>query len=216
MRALAGMLVALLFAHGVAAQEKTTRREGVRPPLERGREIALARSAAPPAVSAGATVWILTSQGYQVAERGTNGAACYVSRSWLHSVEPHCFDAEGAASILPMEMRRVEMYQRGASHEEVRKAIAESLDRGEFRLPRRPAVSYMMSSSQVLYDDDGTYVGQWRSHLMIFMPFMTNEDIGMGEAPDIRAAMVNDSGRPEANLMVILKDFIDPAPAKRP
>src|SRR6202030_1440886 len=48
-----------------------------------GSEIALARSAAPAAISDKATVLTLDSQGYQTAVRGTNGFTCLVERSWM-------------------------------------------------------------------------------------------------------------------------------------
>ena len=48
-----------------------------------GSEIALARSAAPAAISDKATILTLDSQGYQTAVRGTNGFTCLVERSWM-------------------------------------------------------------------------------------------------------------------------------------
>ncbi|MGB6603860.1 MAG: hypothetical protein WBE65_06150 [Steroidobacteraceae bacterium] len=45
-------------------------------------EIALARSAAPAAISDKATVLTLDSHGYQTAVRGTNGFICLAERSW--------------------------------------------------------------------------------------------------------------------------------------
>ena len=43
-------------------------------------EIALARSAAPAAISKGATIVILGPHGYAVAEKGRNGFTCIVER----------------------------------------------------------------------------------------------------------------------------------------
>jgi hypothetical protein len=196
-----------MMAGAVHAQEKTSKRQGERRPMDRTEEITLARTAAPASVSDAATIWVLGPKGYEVAVEGTNGAACYVGRSWLDSVEPHCYDAEGAVTIMPMERRRVEMYGRGIGRDEVERTMADGITTGEFRLPRRPAVTYMMSPRQVLYDDDGSFVGQWRPHLMIFVPFLTNQEIGMSGAPDVSAAIVNGPGTAEANLMVIVKGF---------
>ena len=64
-------------------------RVGPRKTLPRAEEIALARSAAPASVSDSASVWVFTDTGYVLAERGSNGNACYVSRSWPTSIEPH-------------------------------------------------------------------------------------------------------------------------------
>jgi hypothetical protein len=52
-----------------------------------GSEIALARSAAPAAISDKATVLTLDSQGYETAVHGTNGFTCLVERSWMSPFE---------------------------------------------------------------------------------------------------------------------------------
>src|SRR5262249_6255961 len=45
-------------------------------------EIALARSAAPPSISADADVLVLGDRGYRTAAKGKNGFVCFVERSW--------------------------------------------------------------------------------------------------------------------------------------
>ena len=49
---------------------------------DRDAEVALARTAAPPAISNDATILVLTRQGYQTAVEGKNGFVCFVDRSW--------------------------------------------------------------------------------------------------------------------------------------
>jgi hypothetical protein len=178
--------------------------------LPRQQEIALARSAAPRAVTDSATVYVLTDSGYVVAVAGSGGVACYVSRSWPESVEPHCFDAEGAATILPMEMRRVELMHRGKTAAEADREIADGLASGRFRLPRRPAMSYMMSGGQVLYNDEGRRVGRWHPHLMIYYPFLTGSDIGLA-GDDLNTAVLVDPGKPTSNMMIVVRQFVEPA-----
>ena len=39
-----------------------------------------------------------------VADSGSSDAVCVVNRSWPESLEPECFDAEAAATIMPMEL----------------------------------------------------------------------------------------------------------------
>jgi hypothetical protein len=204
---LAGSVLAPGF---VVAQSRGAGKSGPRALLPRDHEIALARSAGPPSVTAGARVYVLTDAGYVVADSGTSGTACYVSRSWPQSLEPHCFDSEGSATILPMEMRRVELLRAGQSMEQVERGIADGLIAGKFKLPTRPAASYMMSCAQQLISDDGRPVGRWRSHLMIYFPYLTNEAIGMATGPDLRAAVVVNPGTPEANIMIPVQDFITP------
>jgi hypothetical protein len=204
------MLLTVLAPCLLPAQARGAGKSGPRTLLSREREVALARSAGPATVTAGARVYVLTATGYVVADSGTTGAACYVSRSWPESLEPHCFDAEGATTILPMEMRRVELLAKGSSMDEVEREIADGLIAGRFRLPTRPATSYMMSCAQQLISDEGQSVGKWRSHLMIYFPYLTNESIGMATGPDLTAAVVVNPGTPESNIMIPLQEFITP------
>ena len=50
--------------------------------MDRDAEIALARSAAPDAISRDASVIVLTRHGYETAVEGKNGWVCWVGRSW--------------------------------------------------------------------------------------------------------------------------------------
>ncbi|HUF26130.1 MAG TPA: hypothetical protein VMM18_04020 [Gemmatimonadaceae bacterium] len=201
-------LLALLATTPALAQSADESRSGPRPILPREFEIALARSAAPPTVSAQARVLVLTDQGFVVADSGSNGVTCLVDRSWRRSLEPHCYDAEGAASILPMELRRTEMRHRGRPEDEIDRDLAAGLANGRFRLPRRPALTYMMSAGQVLYDDSGRSVGAWRPHLMIYHPYLTNAELGLPEAPDFRVGAVFDQGTPRSTLVIIMAEFV--------
>lgn len=178
--------------------------------LDREREITLARSAAPAAVSGEATVLVLERGGYVVAVEGTNGVTCHVGRSWPRSLEPHCFDAEGSATILAMHVRRAELRERGWTKAAIDADIAEGLRTGRYRLPSRPAMSYMMSAAQNLYDDEGQHVGAWKPHLMIYYPYLTPESIGWSGPPTLEAAVVVDPGTPDANLMIVVPEAIEP------
>lgn len=182
--------------------------------LARDVEIALARSAAPPAVGAAASVLALEDGRYGVAAEGTNGVTCYVSRSWPGSLEPHCFDAEGSRTILRIDLREAELRERGMAEEEIEREIARGIASGELPLPERPAMSYMLSSAQVLYSDDGERVGAWKPHIMIYWPYLESADLGLAESPSLTAGMVVDPGTPRANLLVVVPEFVDPAPAE--
>jgi len=174
--------------------------------LPRAEEVALARSAAPAAVSDSATIWVLTDSGYVVAVRGSSGAACYVSRDWITSIEPHCFDREGAETIMPMNLLRVALLHRGWTKADADRAVADSIVSGRFKLPRRPAMSYVMSAAQQLVAPNGTPVGAWHPHLMIYYPYLTAEDVGAVRGNSTLS--VEDAGRPTANITVMLKDFV--------
>ena len=111
------------------------------------------------------------------------------------SLEPHCFDAEGSATVLPMELRRTELLREGKSTEEIDREIAAGLLTGKYRLPRRPAMSYMMSPEQVLYNDEGR---------------KASADLGLGGTPSTQAALVVDEGKSVSNIMIVVKDFAGP------
>ncbi len=50
---------------------------------DRNSEIAMARGAAPPSISADAEVLFLGRHGYETAVKGKNGFVCLVERSWM-------------------------------------------------------------------------------------------------------------------------------------
>lgn len=206
----------LIFTAGLAvtsplfAQAAGAGRPGRRTLMPREQEIALARSAAPPAVADSASIHVLGERGWELAVRGSNGVACHVNRSWPESLEPHCFDAEGARTIMRMEMRRTELYHQGVASADVEREIAAMIADGRLPLPRRPAMSYMMSAAQRLIGDDGQPAGAWRPHLMIFYPYLTAADLGLGANQDPRSAILVDAGKATSNIMVIVSDFIVP------
>ena len=76
-------------------------------------EIAMARSAAPPSVSAHAEVLVLTKTGYVVAAQGDNGWVCFVERMWTAGLDdpefwnpkghgPSCFNPPALRSVIPV------------------------------------------------------------------------------------------------------------------
>lgn len=207
------LLLTLLGVTAAEAQSAAAGQAGRRRLLARAEEIALARSAAPRDVSKGAAVWVLTDSGYVVAERGTSGVACYVSRSWVESLEPHCFDEEGAGTIMPIEMHRVVLRHRGVAGDAEDREIAAGLASGRFRLPRRPVLSWMLSGAQRLISDEGKPVGSWRPHLMIYYPYLTAAELGLGPVPDLRNAVLVDGGTATSNLMIVTSEFVQPDPA---
>jgi hypothetical protein len=93
---------------------------------------------------------------------------------------------------------------------DVEREIAAGIAAGKFTLPRRPAVTYMMSAAQDLVGGEGTPVGAWQPHLMIYYPNWTGQQAGLeGFVPGV--GFVENPGTPLAALVVPLKDFV-PAP----
>lgn len=196
-----------LFAGGEAIAQS---RHGNRAVMARDAEIALARSAAPEQISSTARIWVWNGSAYQVADSGRSKVNCYVARHWVPSVEPHCLDEEASATILPILMRKIELYAQGKTDAEVERDIASRISAGTLKLPSRPAITYMMSAAQDLVSGEGAAVGAWQPHLMIYYPNWTGQQVGLeGFVPGV--GFVENPGTPLSALVVPLKNFV-PAP----
>ena len=94
------VLLAGVFALAAAAPSDTM------PPLSQylmnpQAEIALARSAAPAAVSKHATIVVLGAHGYTAAQKGTNGFTCIVERGWTQPFgAPNFWDVKVRSPML--------------------------------------------------------------------------------------------------------------------
>jgi hypothetical protein len=141
-------------------------------------EIVLARSAAPPSISAGAEILVLGEHGYETAVRGKNGFVCFVERSWAAGFDdsefwnprvraPNCFNPPAVRSVLPQYLRRTEQVLAGIGKaqmiEEGRAAVAA----GRFIAPEAGSVSFMLSKQGYLGDEAA---GPWLPHVMLFVP----------------------------------------------
>jgi hypothetical protein len=144
---------------------------------DRDAEIALARTAAPPAISNDATVLVLTRKGYETAVEGKNGFVCFIDRSWSSPFEdpefwnpkkrgPTCMNAPAARSAFPVMQRVTELALAGQSKDAILLRMKESIAKKEFGPPEIGSMSYMMSKSQYL-NDGSTH---WHPHLMFYMP----------------------------------------------
>ena len=180
------------------------------PVLSEIEEIALARSAAPSNVSSEATILVLRNGRYETAYEGSNDVTCMVSRSLPLAIEPICYDPEASRTILQTEIERVELRLAGVSAEEIERRLAESIGSGELAVPNRPAMAYMMSAGQILYSDAETKVGSFRPHLHLYIPYATAEQFGLYGEPSTEAALVSDGGTPTANLIVFVREFVQP------
>lgn len=181
------------------------------PTLTETEEVALARSAAPPNVTQEATILVLHDGRYRKAVEGTGAVTCMVSRSQPLSLEPICYDQEAARTVLAIEILRVESRLAGVPVEETEEKIESMIANDELPVPQRPAMAYMMSPDQVLYADAETRVGQWYPHIHIYIPYATAEQFGgfsSAMAPNV--GTVVDEGTPTANLVIRVRDFVEP------
>lgn len=144
---------------------------------DRDAEIALARSAAPEAISGDAKILVLGWRGYETANEGKNGFICMVERSWIlpyNSAEfwnpkvrtPVCFNPAAARSILPLTIKRTGMVLAGLSKAQMINSIKAGFDDKTLLAPEPGAMSYMMSRKGYLSDAIGHHV----PHLMFYFP----------------------------------------------
>jgi len=184
-------------------------------------EIALARSAAPPSISADASVLVLTRHGFEPAVEGKNGWVCLVDRSWTagfadsrfwtpKSRGPGCFNPAAVRSILPIILKRNELALSGRSKAEIASAMKTALEKKEIPDLEPGAMCYMMSPDQRL--GDGT--GPWVPHLMFYLPKMDTAAWGSDQpgTPVFLNSQFNGAPEPVTVFMVAVSKWSDGTP----
>ncbi len=140
-------------------------------------EIALARTAAPPSISADAEVLVLGSHGYEVAVKGKNGFVCFVERSWTAGFDdrqfwnpklraPNCFNPQAARSVLPQYLERTTWVLAGDTRQQMIEKARAAFARHHFVTPEAGSISFMLSKEGYVSDDAG---GPWLPHVMFFI-----------------------------------------------
>jgi hypothetical protein len=186
MKKAAFFTIALLFGCVALAQaeEKKPTLYAAMAPVERYRiasaqdEITLARSAAPPSVSADAEVLVLGSHGYETAVKGKNGFVCFVERSWTAGFgdaefwnpklrAPNCFNPPAVRSVLPQYLKRTEWVLAGVSKQQIMEKTTSAFADHHFTTPEAGAFSFMLSKQGYVSDDAA---GPWLPHVMFFIP----------------------------------------------
>jgi hypothetical protein len=144
----------------------------------RADEIALARSAAPPSISADAEVLVLGNHGYETALKGKNGFVCFVERSWAAGLDdpefwnprirsPNCFNPPAVRTELPQYLQRTEWVLAGATRQQVIARTTAAVASHSFKPLEAGAFSFMLSKDG--YVNDAT-AGPWLPHVMFFIP----------------------------------------------
>jgi hypothetical protein len=168
--------------------------------------MALALSAAPPAVAQRAAVYVFERGGFVKARDGDNGFTCLVERAGRASLFPICYDAEGSATILPVSLRSAELMAQGQKDAEIQREIAEGFRSGIFRAPSRAGVAYMLSRDGRFEDASGRVTG-WDPHVMFYAPYLRNDDVGAVEEGSYvrRLPTIAGAGEPHAYIIVNVK-----------
>lgn len=185
---------------------------------DRKAEIALARSAAPEAISRDAKILVLGRHGYETAVEGKNGFVCVVERSWMSrdaAAEfwnpklrgPLCFNPPAVRSILPFTIKKTELILAGLSKTQVDARMKDALDKKVLPPLEPGAMSYMMSDGGYLKDS----IGHWFSHLMIYVPRTDNATWGadLPGSPVLRNTQFDDSPEPVTIFMVRVRKWSD-------
>lgn len=189
-------------------------------------EIALAKSAAPPAIADAASVLVLTPHGYETAVKGGNGFVCAVERGWMsqydfpqfwnpHMRGPLCYNPAAVRSILPYTIRRTQLVLAGRSKAEMSAAIGEGIAHHTLPPLEAGAMTYMMSRQQYL--NDGAH--NWAPHLMFYFPRAQAAAWGadLAGAPPMLNPQFQDSPEALSVIMVPVTHWSDgtPAPAMK-
>jgi hypothetical protein len=181
----ASMLLISSSTHKLAQAQETKAPYAAMAPLDqyliadRDAEIALAKSAAPPALSGDANVLVLEKDGYHTAIEGKNGFTCVVERGWMSPLDstdfwnpklrgPICYNPPAVRSILPYTILRTKLILGGLTKDQMVEKIQAELAGSLLPLPEPGAMSYMLSKNQYLGDSGG----HWHPHLMFHLPRM--------------------------------------------
>ena len=217
-------LVVLVFAaasHAHAQDAKATPYSTMAP-IEQYRianrddEVALARSAAPPSISANADVLVLGSHGFESAVKGNNGFVCIVERSWADPFEdaefwnpkvrsPNCFNAPAARAVLSQYLKRTEWVLAGASKQDMIARTKAALVDKTFFAPEPGAMCYMLSAQGHLNDRDG----HWMPHVMIYVPRAPASLWGANLSGSPIAALVGNDLDPVTIYLVPVRHWSD-------
>lgn len=189
----------------------------------RADEISLARSAAPPSISADASVLVLGARGYESAATGTNGWVCFVERSWAAGFDdrqfwnsrlrgPNCFNPIAVRTELPRVLKRTEWVLAGVSKARMMDRTKAAIADGTFKAPEPGALTYMMSKNGYVSDDAD---GPWLPHMMFFVP--RGQAANWGADKD--GSPVIGAGGTELDTMVLLvpvRRWSDGTPGPQP
>ena len=148
---------------------------------DRNVEIALARSAAPAAVSDKAEILVLGVHGYETAVQGSNGFVCFEQRSWANDFDapdfwnpkvhtPQCWNAAAASSVLPDYLKRTQWVLAGVSREEMQARTKAAVAAHEMGSPAPGSMAYMLSKDQYIKDPQPGSEARWYPHIMFFVP----------------------------------------------
>lgn len=219
----------LLLAFAAQAQDRKAAAYPEMAPIAQYRisarddEIALARSAAPPSISADAEVLVLGDRGYETAVKGKNGFVCFVERSWDAGFDdpefwnpklrgPNCLNPPAARTVLPQYIRRTEWALAGVSRQEMKAKTGSAIASHEFKSPEPGALSFMLSKDGYVSDDAA---GPWLPHVMFFVPH--GQAVAWGAGLEGSPVIGKDRSDIESTVLFVpVRHWSDGSPAQPP
>jgi hypothetical protein len=185
-------------------------------------EIALARSAAPAAISADATVLVLKRSGYEAAQKGKNGFVCLVERAWMGPLDDPdfwnpkvrgavCYNPPAARSVLPITSKRTGLALAGLTKAQMTARLGEAITRRELPVLEAGSMSYMMAKGSYL----GEAAGHWHPHLMFYGGRSDGTEWGAGaeHSPVILNPQFQGAPEPLTTYIVLAANWSDGTPA---
>ena len=175
-------------------------------------EIAMARTAAPPSISADATIMVLGAGGYETAVTGKNGFTCLVLRSWTANFDdpvfwnpkirgPVCYNPAAVRSILPQVVERTKWVLAGVPKAQME--IRAKTSAAANTPPEPVSFGYMMSKEGYL-SDKGEH--RWHPHMMFYQEHAKAADWG-ADLPG--SPVVSGEGEPITQYFVPLAKWSD-------
>jgi hypothetical protein len=185
--------------------------------MDRDAEIALAKSAAPQAISDRATIRILTRSGrYETVHGGDNGFVCIVMRGAptftpvqirafitydAKTRAPICFNPQAVRTVLPYYELRTKLGMEGKTPDQIAEGVQAAYAKGA--IPKRTEVSfaYMWSADQILGP-----TGHWHPHMMAYLPYCENSMLGDYSTGSHLATVGDDAGTPFSVALIPVDD----------
>jgi hypothetical protein len=182
------------------------------------REIALAKSAAPPSISDNAEILVLRAHGYETAIKGKNGFICLVERSWDADFNDpvfwnpkirgaDCLNPEAARTVLPHFRERANWALAGLSKQDMIARTKAEISANTYTLPAAGAMAFMTSKEQRLADGNT----HWHPHLMFFVAGANDAIWGANLAGSPVMSTIHETD-PVTTFIVPIKKWSDGTP----
>ncbi len=227
--------IALVFVPFTASQAQTPNANATYPTMapveqylmaDRLEEIALARTAAPAAISRGAEILVLGRHGYETAVKGKNGFGCLVDRAWDAGFDepgfwnpkirgPVCYNPPAVKSILPLVLERARFALAGLTKAQIMDSTTAATTRKFNPVLEPGAMCYMMSKEAYLTDDGSHNL----AHLMFYAQQVDAKVLGAdvrGSPVILGQQSVPGTPGPVTEFYVTVPKWSDGTPATRP